>query len=45
MKDDPLPWDSRDLAALTAYVESIQSGYEPRGMGAAMNPCNPCGGK
>lgn len=40
---EPLPWDSEQLAALTAYVENIQPGYQPVAGGAA-NPCNPCGG-
>jgi len=44
MQDDPLPWDSRELAALTAWVEKIQAGYEPGAnpCGAKANPCNPC---
>jgi cytochrome c len=29
MADDPLPWDSRELAALTAWVERIQTGFDP----------------
>ena len=51
MGTDPLPWDSTELASLTAYVESIQSGYKPLGGGnpcnpcGAKNPCNPCGGR
>ncbi len=44
MKGDPLPWGSQELAALTAYVESIQPGYKPVKSSGA-NPCNPCGGK
>ena len=43
MGADPLPWDSVELASLTAYVESIQDGYKPVAGGGA-NPCNPCGG-
>jgi cytochrome c len=50
MADDPLPWSSEELAALTSYVEKIQTGFEPSGSAAANpcspgNPCNPCGGK
>jgi hypothetical protein len=47
MASEPLPWTSQQLAALTAYVESIQPGFEPVAGGGA-NPCgarNPCGGK
>ena len=45
MGSDPLPWDSRELAALTAYVEDIRPGFKPGMGGAGMNPCaaNPCG--
>lgn len=44
MAAEPLPWSSRDLAALTAYVEHLQPGYRPvQGAGGA-NPCNPCAG-
>ena len=39
MAAEPLPWDSTELAALTAWVEGIQPGY--RSVGGA-NPCNPC---
>ncbi len=46
MGGNALDWHSSDLAALTAYVESIQPGYEPvAGVGGGANPCNPCGGK
>ena len=46
MQDEPLPWDSRELAALTAYVEHLQADFEPEKGGAtAANPCNPCGGR
>ncbi len=44
MMAEPLPWDSRELASLASYVESIQSGYRPVTGGSA-NPCNPCGTK
>ena len=42
MMDEPLDWDSQELAALVAHVESIQPGYEPLGGGGGANPCNPC---
>jgi cytochrome c len=42
MNDEPLPWDSIELAALTAYVEHLQEGFQPSA-GSAANPCNPCG--
>lgn len=54
MMGEPLPWGSRELAALTAYVESIRSGYHPVKSASAnpcnpcsmkRNPCNPCGGR
>ena len=46
MADDPLPWNSQELAALTAYVEKIQAGFDPSAAGAAAaNPCNPCAAK
>ena len=46
MGGDPLDWRSSELAALTAYVESIQGGYQPGGgVGGGANPCNPCGAK
>ena len=41
MNNQPLAWDSQELAALAAYVTDIQKGFEP-GMGGGMNPCNPC---
>lgn len=44
MQDEPLAWDSRELAALTAYVERIQAGFEPSMGGGGANPCNPCAG-
>jgi cytochrome c len=48
MQGAPLAWDGKDLAALTAYVESVQPGFRPAGAAPA-NPCagrpmNPCGG-
>lgn len=49
MEAEPLPWSSHGLAALTAYVEHLQSGFEPNpcAMKSAnpCNPCNPCGAK
>lgn len=52
MAAEPLPWDSQELAALTAYVGSIQSGFAPNPCAAnpcaASNPCapaNPCAAK
>ncbi len=48
MSAEPLDWNSKELAALTAYVESIQPGYKP-GSATTTNPCggkrNPCAGK
>lgn len=43
----PLPWNSKRLAALTAYTASLQKGYKSAGSNpcAAKNPCaaaNPC---
>jgi len=46
MQGEPLAWDSKELAALTAYVESVQGKFKPgMGGGGGMNPCNPCGMK
>jgi cytochrome c len=45
MQDDPLPWKSRELAALAAYVEKLQAGFEPGRSRPLANPCNPCGMK
>ena len=47
MGTDPLPWNFRELKALTAYVEHIQAGFRPGAASAAnpcagRNPCNPC---
>lgn len=44
MAAKPLPWDSKELAALTAYAAELQKGFKP-GKAGAMNPCamkNPC---
>ena len=42
MAAEPLAWESVELAALSAYVEDIQIGFEAPA--AEMNPCaaNPC---
>ncbi len=45
MGGDALDWRSSELAALAAYVESIQPGYQVGGVGGGANPCNPCGAK
>ncbi len=46
MGGDSLDWRSKELAALAAYVESIQPGYQPvGGVCGGANPCNPCGAK
>ncbi len=42
MGSEPLDWSSKDLAALAAYVEHIQPGFNPCAAKAAGNPCNPC---
>jgi cytochrome c len=39
MQAEPLPWDSRELAALAAYTTEVQKSFNPC---AAGNPCNPC---
>ncbi len=44
MAAKPLAWDSKELAALTAYTAEVQKTFKP-GTGAPMNPCapkNPC---
>lgn len=44
MQAEPLAWSSRDLAALTAYVEHLQEDFAPNPCGTtSANPCNPCG--
>lgn len=49
MQAEPLSWSSRELVALTAYVEHVQRDYAANpcaAKGAAgANPCNPCAGK
>lgn len=42
MKADPLPWGSKDLAALTSYVLDVQKGFKKSKVSKGMNPCNPC---
>ena len=41
MQGEPLDWNSVELAALAAYVTSLQEGFDPS-MATGMNPCNPC---
>jgi cytochrome c len=50
MGAQPLPWDGKELAALVAYVSSLQEGFEPSAVpahpcAAGMHPCNPCGSR
>lgn len=48
MASKPLPWESKELAALTAYVQEIQKTFKPAANPCAMkNPCaaNPCAPK
>ncbi|MGO4999195.1 c-type cytochrome [Oceanisphaera sp. W20_SRM_FM3] len=47
MATQPLAWDSKELAALVAYVQTEQTSYSPSGANpcAAKNPCamkHPC---
>ena len=45
MANEPLGWGSEQLAALTAFVESLQTGFSaPAANPCGGNPCNPCGG-
>jgi len=49
MAAKPLPWNSRELAALTAYTQDVQKTFKP-GAKAPANPCsakpaNPCAAK
>lgn len=41
MASKPFPWDSRELAALTAYTAEMQKTYKPSG--STKKPKNPCG--
>ncbi|HEC14015.1 MAG TPA: hypothetical protein ENI80_12355 [Acidiferrobacteraceae bacterium] len=47
MAGKPFPWDSQELAALTAYTAEVQKTFKPKaahpGGGKMMG--NPCGGK
>ncbi|MEN8160983.1 MAG: cytochrome C peroxidase [Myxococcota bacterium] len=44
MATKPLPWESKELAALSAYVLDLQDGFTPAAANpCAANPCNPCG--
>ena len=40
MQSKPLHWNSKSLAALTAYTLELQKSFNP--CAAAKNPCNPC---
>ena len=47
MAAKPMPWDSRELAALTAYTGQVQKQFKPvaANPAGAKNPCapaNPC---
>ncbi len=47
MAAKPLAWDSKELAALTAYTAELQKNFTPA-KGKASNPCapkNPCAAK
>ncbi|MBC8267243.1 MAG: cytochrome C peroxidase [Rhodospirillaceae bacterium] len=44
MEAKPLAWDSRELAAITAYTATLQQAYIARGQNPC-NPCNPCAAK
>ncbi len=49
MASKPLPWDSKELAALSAYSLKVQKTFKPgAAQPAAANPCaakNPCAPK
>lgn len=42
MESEPLAWDSRELAALTAYTVSLQQDFEPP-CAPVTGGCGPCG--
>lgn len=45
MAAKPFAWDSRQLAALTAYTEEVQKSFDLGKVAAGSNPCaakNPC---
>lgn len=46
MAAKPLPWNSKELAALTAYALTVQKTFKPGAMNpCAMKPKNPCAAK
>jgi hypothetical protein len=48
MAAKPLPWNSKELAALSAYSLEVQKTFKPAAQPAAPNPCaakNPCAPK
>jgi cytochrome c len=52
MASKPLAWDSKELAALTAYAGEVQKGFIKAAAAnpcmlkpSAANPCNPCAAK
>jgi cytochrome c len=48
MASKPLAWDSKELAALSAYSLEVQKTFKPGAQPAAANPCaskNPCATK
>jgi len=48
MAGKPLPWGSRELAALTTYTAQLQKNFKPVSASAPANPCaakNPCAPK
>lgn len=45
MQAKPLAWNSRELAALTAYTVSLQKGFNPCAAKKAGGGCNPCAAK
>ncbi len=44
METKPLPWDSKELAALAAYTAKLQKSFAVKANPCAKNPCakNPC---
>ena len=42
MAAEALPWDSPELAALTAYGAQLQRAFAQMSMTNPCNPCNPC---
>lgn len=41
MAAKPLPWNSKELAALTAYTLELQKAFKPANPCAMKNPCVP----